>query len=260
MITGVVYSIYRDVILWDTVWNALQGLENLRQHYESSILVAQRLPKDYRQALSHFTHLLNEVIEGMKKRLHLTSADCPPFRHYFIKQVQGPDDPFIRVKARTNVNDHLWWLLEQLQRDDRVEICGLPSLLDETERLVGSDSKQREQLSPRMARALSDLSILAGLQRQIALSSPGGLIASAVPPPELSSRMVETMKPVWSVWQTTMLDMRVGKFGLDLNLFSYPADKRQNAKLRRKCAVQRKIWICFWQRSVSISSNTRGRS
>lgn len=140
---------------------------------------------------------------------------------YLIRQTEGTNGPTAYVKARSNGDDQLWWLLQQLVGDDTVKICGLPSLLDEIERIVASDSKQRERLSPRLTRMLSDLAILAKLQRQIALSSPGGRIASAVPRPDLSSRMIETMERMWSIWDTSRLEMRVGKFGLDLKSFFY---------------------------------------
>ena len=93
---------------------------------------------------------------------------------------------------------------------------------DETERLIEGDSKQTQRLSPRLARTLSDLAILAQFQRQIALSSPGGRITSAVAPPELSSQMVENMKPIRSLWEMRELEMGIGKFGLNRKSFLLP--------------------------------------
>ena len=58
------------------------------------------------------------------------------------------------------------WLIQQLHGDDAVEALGLPTILDEIERLVASNSKQSQRLSPRLARMLSDLAILAGESRE----------------------------------------------------------------------------------------------
>lgn len=229
-ITDVVRSVYRDVLLWDLVWNALKHLESLRALHESRKSPEQRLLKDYKQALSHFAYLLEKIIQTLKNGLHLAFVGCRSFRNYFIRQFQDPDDERLHFRYGTNVADHLWWLLQQLHGGDTVDTIGLPSLLDEIERLIAGDSKQSQRLSPRVARTLSDLATLTGLQRQIALSFPVGRVTSAVPPPELSSRMVENMKPIWSLWETTGLEIGIGNFGLDLEIFYYPVDKRRTVK------------------------------
>ena len=219
-IIGIVCSVYRDVLLWDFVRDALKHLESMRPLYESRTLPEQSIPKNYKQALSRFAFLLKSIIQSLKKELRTTSVGCRSFRNYFIKQVRDPNDKRLNFKLRLNVEDHLWWLFQQLHGDDTFGTVGLPSLLDEIERLIASDSKQSERLFSRLARTLSDLAILAEIQGQIALSSPGGRIPSAVPPPELSSQTVENMKPMWSLWETTELEMGIGKFGLDRSRFT----------------------------------------
>lgn len=99
------------------------------------------------QSLSHFTHLLEKIIESVKQGLTLSIVGCRSLRQYFVERTRDPTDKLLHFRFRPNPNDHLWWLIQQLQGDDAVEALGLPTIPDEIERLVASDSKQSQRLS-----------------------------------------------------------------------------------------------------------------
>lgn len=236
VIALLVCSVYRDVMFWNIVWQALQGLELLRQRHESAMLSGQRLPKEYRRALSHFAGILDEMVEVTTELSERAILGCRPFHKYFSIKNRNPEDRVYDVHARREVADHLWWLIHQLRIPGDLEVIGLPCLLDEIERLVGSDRNERDRLSPQLARVISDFSILAELQRQLGLSSPGGRIASAVPLSELFGTREKLLAPAKRVMKRILAMQTVGQYGLDMPSFCYPIDKRHtnvtNAQMR----------------------------
>lgn len=146
VITHIVDSVYQNLITWDIIWRELQGLEDLRQRYKHSMLPGKRLPKQYKQALSHFSNLLEVITESVRKTIPLALAGCRSFRGYLSrKSLDTKSTECLHVAARSNPKDRLWWLLVHFLDEHATEICGLPSLLNELERLILSDKKEKSE-------------------------------------------------------------------------------------------------------------------
>lgn len=236
---------YRDVMWWEIVWRALGDVEVSKQCHERDSSPNQRFSKEYRSALSALTFQCDQMIGMTIADLKDAMLGCSSFRDYqSINRSSGSDSMEVRVALKPD--DRLWSLLLKLHSQEAYNVIGLPSLLYEIERLIAMNKKEKNRLSPRLAGLISDFGILAEIQRQLALSSPGGRVTAAMSPSELKTYGRNIIEPSVDLLAKVRDIPDLGSFGTNQTAFAYPVDKKRTAlttaQLRRAEVKLDEFW------------------
>lgn len=241
-------ALHKEALMWDALWQSLQDLESHKKQHEDAIVLGQALPQPYQRALTLFAVLLERTIEGLGPDLLVAAIGCKSFRYYMFNDTPDEMNEIgTQVIFRPEANDPLWFLLGLLLHDERVKICGIPTLVDEIQRLIESDRRQRDRLSPRLAAILSDFSVIGELERQLALSSPSGRIANSISPEEISCEMKKSnIGLCHDIYDIMQLGLNIGAFGLQQTKFCYPIDKRRTAASTMQLRSAEHHLDAFW--------------
>lgn len=151
------------------------------------------------------------------------------------------------------VEAHLLWLLKTLWEDDiTLQCCGLPLIVDELDRLLASDPRAKELITPFVTRILGDMSILAECLNQINMYQPwanGYLPALVDRKARLEQDFAERFRredPLnaamleYEKHSPRALAVPSGK------KFDYPANKRRNAENVRQLRFAEANLDVFW--------------
>lgn len=134
------------------------------------------LPKEFFHTLSEFRYYITEVLKllllGMEGRLSV----APPLRKFFShvpRRTLDRSSGLIEVRYRkdlkqTKVEKNFLWLFGLLCSDHVfVQWSGLPMIIDEIARLIGSESKAQGLLSVYVEEVLEQISILTQCLKEI---------------------------------------------------------------------------------------------
>ena len=247
---NVVVDAYLTLLYWDQLSQWVDHLTELRSRYANEISITAPLPEEYEQALCHFSHTVDQVIKGPMLEYKTGMPASPPLRKHYVRQPQDLNSTKIVVNSKGSSyerKDHFLWTLEQLLNDDQVFLCGLENLTDEIERLIRSDSKSRERVSPWVAKVLSDLSLLGEFRRQIGLLWPGPPMTEAVSAEEQQAEFSKRMKLFARVFETFQKGIVYSVTGTPLSKFTHPSDKRLNANVTKSLQEAEHNLDAFWK-------------
>jgi len=234
VVSNVIVDAYGSLAVWDALQNELASLAVLQVKYRKSISPEEKLPPEYMKALLAFRYLLDQASKGPILTLKNGVPASAPLRSLFIRDPQVPGSTMINVRTKRNTGqDPLMWIFNTLWDDHTLFLVGLPNLMDELERLVQSDPKQKEKLSPWVANVASDLGVIARAWHEIDLYQPWaaafdhGLVDYKEEIERGFSKKVEALAKVHGAFQGISL-AKVGD--PSDGRFSYPSDKRRTKK------------------------------
>ncbi|KAH6659289.1 hypothetical protein BKA67DRAFT_589404 [Truncatella angustata] len=146
-----------------------QLLGALQRKYDAAISPDRDLPEEYLNALLKFRHYLNQT----------AVAASPPLRNLFVRNVPEYDTSSkIEVMSKQGIKldkvaGQLIWLLRTLWEDGTdLFFCRLTIVVDELDRLLRSEPKALELVSPYVAMLIGELSIVGECLRQLELYQP----------------------------------------------------------------------------------------
>lgn len=266
VIGSVIVRAYVDLLTWDLILKDVDHLNKLRNGPRNQVGSCSDLSEDYQEALCHFSYLIEQAIKGQIAVWGVAMMASPPLRKHFARQPLDPDNPNRTVvKGRGNPfydRDHFLWLLGRLILDDQVLVCGLDNIVDELERLIRSDAKSRERLSSSLAYVLSNLSLLAELQRQIGLLWPGPPMTEAVDLDDKQAeytRKSQLLSKVFDVLGGNKI-LKLSAVGTPLSLFNYPSHKWRTATVTKELQVAELNLDAFWKTVDSHVIRKSGKS
>ncbi|KAF7508121.1 hypothetical protein GJ744_009562 [Endocarpon pusillum] len=166
------HDVLKEYLFWDrVVGSAIDDAYTAQFIFDT---IHKKLPKQYQQALLNFNHFLDVTTKGLIPRLKVGVPPSPPLRSLFVREPQEPNTTKIVVRSRqiASRNDELLRLFQLLWDDQQLFLYGLPNLMDELERLVESDRKQKQRLSGWVQSIVSDLALLAQMKNQLTLYQP----------------------------------------------------------------------------------------
>ncbi|KAH8198824.1 hypothetical protein TruAng_006992 [Truncatella angustata] len=156
-----------------------QLLGALQRKYDAAISPDRDLPEEYLNALLKFRHYLNQVSKGALNQLKTAVAASPPLRNLFVRNVPEYDTSSkIEVMPKQSIKldkvaGQLIWLLRTLWEDGTdLFFCRLTIVVDELDRLLRSEPKALELVSPYVAMLIGELSIVGECLRQLELYQP----------------------------------------------------------------------------------------
>jgi hypothetical protein len=141
---------------------------------------------------------------------------------------------------RVREEDRMFWLFSKLWDENQLFLVGFPTLVDELERLMESDVKEKEKVSSWVARVFSDLGLIAKARHELDIYMPW---AAGFENDMIDHR--ETIKKEFADNFTALADLQkhlenipFSKNGTPTgSVFYYPSDKRrtqQNVESMRK--------------------------
>lgn len=173
VIGGVVFDAHGNLVMWDLIESELTKLSNLKEKYAKDISPEKSLPPEYLDALLKFRHLLDQASKGPILNLKSGVPASPPLRSLFVREPQKPGSTMIVVKTKGGLHrDQLMWIFQSLWDEKQLHFYRLPNLMDELERLIQNDPKQKERLSGWVTKVFSDLGVIAAARHELSIYTP----------------------------------------------------------------------------------------
>lgn len=179
IIGNVLADAYLPLETYSELQRQAHELQALQAKHAEEISPLKDLPKEYLCAILKFRHYLNQAAKGPLGQLKQCAAASPPLRPFFVRQ--PPTDvtssklvimskPGVKMSS---VEEQLVWLLRTLWEDGQtLFLARMPMVVDELERLLATEPKAKDLVSPYIAGAVGELSILSQCLRQLEIYQP----------------------------------------------------------------------------------------
>ena len=243
----------------------ISELAVLHQNYINAISSRKSLPREFDEALHTLTYLLDQVSKDPIKKLAISTLRSHPIRSLFVRGKEDPNSTKIRTKSKGAIDKEYYdliWVLQALFDDQQRMLCGLPSLVDEFERLVQSDRKQKEMITPWVVQAFSDLAIMAKTRQQLNVFHPSGSIIN-----NDSQELVDGYREPFSPYEDFRRKFEAMPEGLMADKgdpsdrkFYYPSEKRRTLQTTQDMQRAEEHLDSFWQTVDQHVVDTTGKS
>ncbi|CAI6085574.1 unnamed protein product [Clonostachys chloroleuca] len=153
-----------------------QTLRSLHKKYESTLSSDEDLPDDFLSAILRFRHYLGQASKGLGGLLQTAFPSSPNARKYFVQMPPSngstsKDQVILKPDARMSiVEGDVTFLLQTIWSKDmyqELSVVGLPTVMDELDRLIQSNAEAKQFISPTVSGLLGDLSIICQCRDQI---------------------------------------------------------------------------------------------
>ncbi|KAE9406699.1 hypothetical protein BT96DRAFT_987253 [Gymnopus androsaceus JB14] len=171
---------YTSVLQWQLIEGQLEEVERLRAKFGLKLSREKALPSEYDDHMSHLQYFLQKfMLTGPIKDLKIGAFGAPPMRRWFNRLPQDPNSTIIGYcyssayenspsSERPQIPELIWYLLD----DKQSLLIGRHTLLDEIDRLLRSDSRERACVTPWVLNYLSEMSAISELLRQLVFHQP----------------------------------------------------------------------------------------
>lgn len=178
-ITVMLCDAYGNHEMYSQLRDEARHLQALQKLHESQIVPEKDLPEDYLWAILKFYTDLREIAVRVCFRLQVATAS-PPMRHLCVRAQPTSSSEseivqisFILGKKISKVEGQLILLLSTLCEFGRsADAFRWTLVMDELERLLESEPRAKELISPYIAGRLSELSIISHCMRQLERYQP----------------------------------------------------------------------------------------
>ncbi|KAJ5505984.1 hypothetical protein N7453_004941, partial [Penicillium expansum] len=155
IIGSVVSKAYLDLEVFSELSSQAKKLVSLQTKYADDISPSRDLPEDYLDALLQLRYYLNHAAAESLSSLKCAVVASPPLRKYFAR-LPPPDAHSTNISVvlksgfkMGKMEERLIWLLGTLSENGPfLYVAGMSLIMDELERLLESDTKARDLLSP----------------------------------------------------------------------------------------------------------------
>ncbi|KAI4169936.1 MAG: hypothetical protein LQ343_005317 [Gyalolechia ehrenbergii] len=163
IMTNVVSNAYGDPHPWRLAMERVAVVSQLHEKYKDRISPGKKLPHEFDVAVCKLNYHLNQTVSHAASMLTMGLSTSPPLRKYFRRD---PEDDSTSPVRRIKREIMILWLLQQLQDERQIQFFGLHNLLSYIHRIMLSQLKGREIVSPFVAKILSELALITEIFRQ----------------------------------------------------------------------------------------------
>ncbi|KAL9628666.1 MAG: hypothetical protein Q9204_005747, partial [Flavoplaca sp. TL-2023a] len=242
-ISSVIATSYTAVFRWGAVSYLSDRLMDTYREHKDGIQPGTILPSAFVEAFSRLDYLLDHLIDIRLTYLLFYLKGAPTLERRKCLMFGEP--------SKSQKDDYLFWLFYQLEKrrtDGEPQVCSIHSILQETEILITKNSTERDRLTPSLIRMISELSVLAEMQRELSLSSCNERILSAMPRTQLLASIDPLLRPLHNIQKV----LKENSFDLaslvhDLRVFDYPSDKPSTAANTAKMRRAEQALDHFWE-------------
>ncbi|KIW21757.1 uncharacterized protein PV07_12814, partial [Cladophialophora immunda] len=238
----IVRCAYIDLVSWHGTLQLLTDLAALMGQQDMVI----REPTAYLQMLQFS---LRAISQRKIRMLKSGVPASPELRHGFCRHQMKDNQWHIGWKyPKEQLYDHLIFLFRNMWNDKDSEVLGLSNLIDELDRLIDTDPKQKNRLSRWSLEVLSDLGLAVQVEHELdhdlhfmhAIHSDLGL--SRQKTREEFRRRFPTFELLDKFEEDAVPPMQ------DNPHFDYPSDRRRTAPRVEKMRKAERELDLFWQR------------
>ena len=166
---------YSNFELWDTIYRQLVILAISKEKHSDSISASERLPAELEDIFQALVYLINEASKYVISALWRFLPTSPRFRSFYHRYGPLPGKTLVAISLRRKSviqEDRVLWLFHSISTVKRLNDIRLSPLMEELERSIQEDVKQKERITPLIAQTLSDLAVIAEISRQLSLFQP----------------------------------------------------------------------------------------
>lgn len=258
ILTNLVAEAYNYLMSWTIVRDQTQRIAELHQQHAHLISNDKPLPADLELELLAYKGFIELMIRTSLLQLVSAVPGSPELRSYWIRDVDYPDPNVCYCKTRSPVlHDYLLMLFTIMQDDDRRELMGLQNIMDEIERHIRRDQKDKQRISPMVAKMISELALIGELERQLKLYQPRlyepfHTPNLAIDKGAVGKRMIELYGQIMRI-ADHMDEIKLSDVGkLDGNRFDYPAESRRTKQTVEQMRIAETNLDKFWHRVDQI--------
>lgn len=168
------------------------------------------------------------------------------------------------MKRKLQSDDHLWWQLNCIVNyglgDE--QLCDLPDLLEEVEYVVTKNPTQKARLTPRLTRVISNLSVVAEIQRQLNLSARRGRYRYDDSVQALLEKTDENWKSreeLRHAIDSNNAGLGLARLVMDLRIYDHPSDRKRTAATTAKMRSAEAALDYFWDEVDRIILSRTGK-
>lgn len=168
---------YKHYEMYTQLHQEARQLQSLQKKYESQIRPEKHLPEEYQRAMLNFRFHLTEAAFGACFQLQRTGAS-PPMRQFMVRARPSGSKKGLWItplpgKKIDKVGGQLLLLLKTLWEMEKPQKALRWTLMtDELERLLDSEPRAKELISPYIASCVGELSTISQCMRQLELYQP----------------------------------------------------------------------------------------
>lgn len=172
-----VFEAYKHYEMYSQLHQEAQRLQSLQEKYSSQIRPEKHLPEEYQRAMLNFHFHLTEAAFGACYQLQRTGSS-PPMRQFVVRERPSSSKKGLWIiplpgKKIDKVGGQLLLLLKTLwEMGKPLETLRWTLLSDELERLVESEPRAKELISPYIASCMGELATISQCMRQLELYQP----------------------------------------------------------------------------------------
>jgi hypothetical protein len=251
---------YSYLMSWNVARDFVKRIKALHEEFISQLSsgtshdnfpIDKPLPKQLEIELLAYKQWINLMQSTPLLQLNSAVPGSPELRGDWWRDITYPDPNVCHVMTKTPVlYDYLLMLFTILADDQRRETMGLQNILDEIERTIRRDPKQKARISPMVAQMFGDLALTGELDRQLRMYQPRlyepfyqderGLTEFA------SERMITEMGRMMKIAEH-MDEMHVAEEGTPKNnRFEYPADQPRTKESVEQMRLAESKLDKFW--------------
>ncbi|KAL8918021.1 MAG: hypothetical protein Q9208_007619 [Pyrenodesmia sp. 3 TL-2023] len=239
---------YHDAFMWEAVSSLFNHLIATYTKQKAAIQPGQALPDAYVKAFSRLGYFLDCVIVGYLGALPEYMSAVPTFKKLITNKPYGEKyESYMEKKP----GDYLYWLFTELvmSKDDKKKrICGLANILQEMETVITKDQEQKERLTWRLVKLISDVAVITEIQRHLDLSAVNDYQLSAFGDEENKSWMETRMASLLKIKDVFQEGTGLAAFVMDLRVFDYPSEKSRTAVNTAKMRSAEQALDLFWEK------------
>ncbi|KAF4841154.1 hypothetical protein CGCSCA4_v009706 [Colletotrichum siamense] len=215
----------------------------------------ESLPHDYAMAFCKLKHFLQMFRPGPISNLKMGWPASPPMRPWFRRV--PPPDPTTPIIQVTSVGDRskdatvaeLFWIIDTLFDEKQLFLTGLPTLLDELERVTRKDRAASQMISGWVAAQIADLSVLSECERQLDLFQPWAASFEsdiAENQTEIDRDFHELVRRLVPI-NDLKISLATARMGIpDGDKFKYPVERKRNKQNIDQMRAAERALDSFW--------------
>ena len=249
--SSVLASAYNNLLHWNLAHDEFSKLWARGTQDGLLFLDNKSIVDSSRIAYTHFSYLLAKMRISILGDLKAGVFASPPLRKHYIRALGGSNSTDIQITRRHPTRrDYLLILVDALTEWRLVSLYGLHTLLDELERILQSDAKQRSRISTWVAHIISDLTIVAELERQMSLYQPEPVekLLHEGLTENLMHQEYTKRTPIILIVNHGIGTMRLSSGECPLRNCHYPSDKPRTAQRTREMIDAERILDAFWNK------------
>ncbi|KAJ3726432.1 hypothetical protein DFJ43DRAFT_1002169 [Lentinula guzmanii] len=263
---GLIGNAYTSLLQWQLIKQQLDQVERLRTKYVSQITNQKALPSEYDDHMSHFQYFLQQfMITGPVKDLKMGAFGSPPMRPWFNRYPQDPNSTMIGIHSSamhqnspSSVTPQVIELMSLLLDEKQSAIMGRHVILDEIDRLLRSDPKERAYITSWVLNYLSEMSSISEFLRQLEFHQPRigcntteplTRITSPMKQRDVRGRVMALVDPATSANNTPLGN---GKF-------NYPVHKKPSQAVVEQMRRAEAELDAFWAKFDGIVERRAGK-